>query len=309
MSMTFRMEGFRDNSRRAAVMYGPLVMAARTEPNNRFAAIVSEDDRFWAGIQPVAGKPLGFAAAPSVFRTSPLVRGTEPVLFKPLCRFVDEPKVVYWDVCSTKEFERYADALKTETNRQKELEPATVDWVLCSVNRKDILKDGKYTMQGLLLGQDGAERMSPCSLEQVSEDAHGLELSPTGNWRPSTDYFPNGLFCRFRFVTSHTLCYRMRALPDREQELHVRLWRPKYDRSGVMLPSPGAFEALVEGTLIGSCKVESLPLEQFRDLAFPIPAELTKGKDHVKITIRAAKGSTDVQAGFYECRIVKKTSP
>jgi hypothetical protein len=290
-------------------MYGPLVMAASTELHNRFAAIVAADDRFLAGIQPVAGKPLRFAAAPSVFRTSPLVLGAAPVLFQPLSRFVDEPKVVYWDLCSPEDFGRHADALKTETNRQKELEPATVDWVLCAVNGKDMLKDGKHTMQGLLLGQDGAERTSPRSLEQVSEDSHGLELRPTGNWRPSTDYFPDGLFCRFRFVTSHSLSYRMRALPDREQELHVRLWRPKYDRSGTVLRSTGAFEVFVEGTLIGSCRVESLPLEQFTDLPLPIPAELTKGKDHVKVTFQAAKGSTDVQAGFYECRIVRKASP
>lgn len=39
MPMTFRLEGFHDNPRRVAVMYGPLVMSAATELGNRFSVI------------------------------------------------------------------------------------------------------------------------------------------------------------------------------------------------------------------------------------------------------------------------------
>jgi hypothetical protein len=98
MPMTFRMEGFTDNPNRAAVMYGPLVMAAVTEKNNRYAAISADRAHLFDGFKSVAGKPLEFTAPQEVFRMSATTIPGEPVRFKPLLNMVNEPYAVYWDV-------------------------------------------------------------------------------------------------------------------------------------------------------------------------------------------------------------------
>jgi uncharacterized protein len=105
MPMSFRMEGFKDNPKRAAVMYGPLVMAAVTEANDRMSAIVTEDkpEKFLSTLKPVAGRPLEFTAPASLFRTS-AQPGDQPVTIKPLLRMLDESYAVYWDQMSPEEF-------------------------------------------------------------------------------------------------------------------------------------------------------------------------------------------------------------
>ncbi len=105
MPMSFRMEGFKDNPKRAAVMYGPLVMAAVTVTNDRVSAIVTEDNpkQFLSTLKPVAGKPLEFTAPAALYRTSEHP-GDQPVTFKPLLRMLDEYYAVYWDQMTAKDF-------------------------------------------------------------------------------------------------------------------------------------------------------------------------------------------------------------
>jgi uncharacterized protein len=105
MPMSFRMEGFKDNPKRAAVMYGPLVMAAVTQTNDRMSAIVTEDNsqKFLSALKSVPGKPLEFTGPASLFRTS-VQPGDQPITFKPLLRMLDESYAVYWDQMSPREF-------------------------------------------------------------------------------------------------------------------------------------------------------------------------------------------------------------
>jgi DUF1680 family protein len=120
MPMSFRMEGFKDNPKRAAVMYGPLVMAGVTQTNNRISAIVTEDSpqKFLSALKPVAGKPLEFTAPASLFRTS-LQPGDQPITFKPLLRMLDESYDVYWDQMSPREFsENPPSAAPAQGNRR-----------------------------------------------------------------------------------------------------------------------------------------------------------------------------------------------
>ena len=97
MPMTFRMEGFKDNPKRAAVMYGPLVMAAIVDPGVNTSVIESKDGRFLEALKPIPGKPLEFEGSPEVFR-APKTGTEKPVRFKPLLRITDEPYAVYWDI-------------------------------------------------------------------------------------------------------------------------------------------------------------------------------------------------------------------
>ncbi|MEI6176197.1 MAG: beta-L-arabinofuranosidase domain-containing protein [Verrucomicrobiota bacterium] len=310
MPMTFHMEGFKDNPRRAAVMYGPVVMAGITQRENSYSAICADDDSFLKALRPQHDKPLEFTASPEIFRLSPLGPGIQPVTIKPLFRINDEPKIVYWDAFSANEIGRTADFVKSEAERQRSLQASTVDLVLCGISSGVIRQSGKFSLQGLL-GQLDAATFSTKWFEQVEDRAHGMEYGPQeGSFgvRPVVNLNHVGLPCPMQFVPNTWLAYRMKVLPDQEQRLQVRLWRPKFDSQrpniGRILEQPGKFEVLVDDQSLGTCDLSTLPAEQFVDKSFNIPLEITKGKEKVKVTFRAAEGSKDVRARVYECRIL-----
>jgi hypothetical protein len=72
MPFSLRTEAFRDNPHRVAVMYGPLVLCAETEPGRRndvpFPALVVEGDNLASSLQPVSGKPCNFRGSSQVLR-------------------------------------------------------------------------------------------------------------------------------------------------------------------------------------------------------------------------------------------------
>jgi hypothetical protein len=310
MPMTLHTEGFKDNPRRVAVMFGPVVMAAITELNNHFAGICADDNRFLGNLQPVAGKPLEFTGSAALFRNSPLAPGTKPVVFKPLFRLVDEPKVVYWDILGTKELERIAGVVKAEADRQRTLQSKTVDLVLCGLRSGQISPNDQYDFQALL-GRLESGTFTPDWFKQVAEDVHGFETGPLKDRETShADIYVDGLFCPMRFVPRSWIAYRMRVLPDQAQSLQVRTWRPKYfhfrDRP---LDDAGKFEVLIDGHSIGICGIPAQPADQFTDENVLIPMELIKGKKQVKISFRSPTGGKNIRAGFYECRIMKASEP
>ena len=311
MPMTFRMEGFKDNPRRAAVMYGPVVMAALTQRDNGFSSICADDDAFLKSLKPHADKPLEFEGAPSIFRTSPLSPGNEPVVFGPLFRLIEEPKVVYWDLHSKAELEGLAGEVKSEAQRQSSLKSSTVDMVLCGVNSGYILGGAKQSFQGLLAQVD-AESYSLEWFKQVEEKAHAMEIGPlvgSPESRPRI-FLPDGLFCPMQLIPKSWLTFRMKVLPDQEQRLQVRLWRPKYGSSrpniGRVLEDAGKFEVLVDDQSIGTCDCTKLPTNRFSDQVFDIPSSLTKQKQEAKVSFPSAEEDKGVRAWIYECRIVKK---
>jgi hypothetical protein len=112
MPMTFRMEGFKDNPKRAALMYGPLVMVAITTADDRTSALVTEDQKFLDALKPVPGHPLEFTAPSAVFRLSSTA-SSQPVTIKPLVRVFDESYAVYWDQYTPAEFAQLAPATDT----------------------------------------------------------------------------------------------------------------------------------------------------------------------------------------------------
>lgn len=129
MPMTLRTEAFRDNPRRLAVLYGPLVMCAPIEPGKPVPAIVSDDGQIVSHIRPVAGKPLTFVASPKVFRVTGSQSGRELTLI-PLFREYKKPYIVYWDVLGEAQWTAKLAAIKAEETRQKALDASTVDRVL-----------------------------------------------------------------------------------------------------------------------------------------------------------------------------------
>ncbi len=128
MTMTLRTEGFRDNPKRLAVLYGPLVLCAEIESGSPSTAIVCGEGDIVSHLRPVAGKPLTFTASPKVFRVTGAQGGQELTLI-PLFRQYQKPYVVYWDVLSEAEWGAVLAQIEAEEARQKMLDAQTVDRV------------------------------------------------------------------------------------------------------------------------------------------------------------------------------------
>jgi len=90
--------------------------------------------------------------------------------------------------------------------------------------------------------------------------------------------------------------YEMKVLPERPVELLVNYWGS--DAGG------REFDILVDGMKIATQKLERNRPERFYDEIYPIPADLTKGKDKVTVRFQAHPGRT--AGGIFDCRILKK---
>jgi DUF1680 family protein len=96
LPMVVRTEAFRDNPRKVALLYGPVVLAATIAPQQPVPAITVAVDRIPAGIVPTE-KPLCFLGSPAIFRLAGTGQGV-CVALGPFYRRCNQPHVVYWDV-------------------------------------------------------------------------------------------------------------------------------------------------------------------------------------------------------------------
>jgi DUF1680 family protein len=97
LPMSLRTEAFRDNPKKLAILYGPLVLCAEVDPLKPFPAITTGLGQISTAIQPVPGKPLTFVGSSTVFRTAGARTGGGVTLI-PFYRQFQKPYIVYWDV-------------------------------------------------------------------------------------------------------------------------------------------------------------------------------------------------------------------
>jgi DUF1680 family protein len=126
---TLRLESMPDDPNRAAVMYGPLVLAGDLGPENDPAArdamyvpVFLTADRSPADwTEPVPG-------APNAFQTRGVGRPRDVVL-EPFYAIHDRRYSVYWDFFSEEGWRARQDEYRAEAERRKALEAATIDFV------------------------------------------------------------------------------------------------------------------------------------------------------------------------------------
>jgi hypothetical protein len=127
--MSLRLEAMPDNPNRAAVLYGPTVLAGDVGPENEGSveslilvpALITESRPVAEWIKPVAGDA-------STFRTVGAGRPRD-VALSPFYRMYNRRYVVYWDLFSPQQWlVREAD-YKAELERVRLLEAMTVDFV------------------------------------------------------------------------------------------------------------------------------------------------------------------------------------
>ena len=185
LPMGLRLEGFRDNPRKVALLYGPLVLCAEASPARPSPAIIAvKTEEILAQVKPVRGKTLTFCGPASVFRSIDADAQGE-VLFTAFYQQYQKPYIVYWDVLDEAHWQARQQQHQAERARQKALDARTVDRVLIA--------------------------------DQASERAHKLAGEKTGagpfgerQWRHAVD---GGWFS-----------YQLKVAPDKPQELLVSYW-------------------------------------------------------------------------------------
>ena len=184
MPMSLRTEGFRDNPRRLAILYGPLVLGAEVDRSKEFPVMVGSVEQVVPAVKPVAGRAMEFTLSRALVRRVGDDSGADTTLV-PFYGMYKKPYIVYWDVLTEEDWRGKQEELKAQMAKRQALEARAVD-------RVDIGK---------------AE----------SERGHGLKGEKTAagelggrNWRHATD---GGWFS-----------FEMKVLADKPMELLCAYW-------------------------------------------------------------------------------------
>jgi DUF1680 family protein len=108
MPFSLRTEGFRDNPRRVAFMYGPLVLCAQTDGRSEspYPAMVPDHNGLPAGLAPVPGRPCSFAGSSRVLRPNGV--NAQDVILEPIHKMHGPGDyVVYWNTLTPAQWQAY----------------------------------------------------------------------------------------------------------------------------------------------------------------------------------------------------------
>jgi len=258
--MGLHLEAMPDNPRRAAILYGPVVLAGDLGPiekNASDSAVVGDYDLtvLVTGDKPLQDWLVRMEDRPLGFETYNVGRPHD-VALTPFYEMHHRRYGVYWDFVTVEQWEkRYADFL-VELKRLRELKARTID----------ILR----------IGEMQPERDHSVTGEKTSPgEYNGRKL------RHATD---GGWFS-----------FEMAVEPDEPTELLCTFWGSEQ--------GPRTFDIVVDGTKIATQSLHNDRPNEFFDIAYPIPAELTKGKQKVTVKLQAHPGN--FAGGLFGCRTVK----
>jgi hypothetical protein len=269
MPMSLHVQPMPDDQDLMAFMYGPLVLAGVTEPDNAHTPYIippggdfpdgdqhpnydffpADPARLEDWLKPVVGQPL-------TFRTL-----GQPIdyTFVPFYQITGERYGVYW-VVTQEGTPRYQKLMADAADRRAEEE---------AVRRR---------------AERQIDRVIPGNT--ASEKAHDLqgEGTRTGPWKGK----------HWRDAADGWWSWTLAVLPDTPATLLCVYWGSDVGRT---------FQILVDERLLAEERLENRRPEHFVEVEYPIPAKLTRGKDRVTVTFRAAKGS--LAGGVFDCRTLK----
>ena len=254
---SLRLEPVPDNPRRAALMWGPLVLAGDLGPERSRRGEEGEgmDPQpvvpvLVAAERPVAEwlKPAG--GLPARFRTAGV--GREPnaeerprdVEFAPFYRLHRRTYAVYWDLFTPDEWTAQRRVYATEAERRRRLEAATVAYL----EPGEVVFEREFNYQG---GPDATTAR--------------IEGRPG---RRARSWFS----------------YDVPVSRDQPTTLIVTYYSD--DRRG----TPAAFEIQVDGGRVAHQELGLTDPPRFFEVEYPIPIELVRGKDTVTLRFQAVEG-------------------
>ena len=181
---TLRIEGLADKSDRAALMWGPLVLAgdlgpeARGGPMEPAVSLLTEGKPVTEWLQPVADS-LGVFHTVSVARTTS--GEDKEVRFVPFYKLHRRTYAVYWDLYTRDGWTKKIDELAAEKTKQQKLEAATVAFVQPGDAEKEKLfnQQGEESSTDRLSGRSGRRARKWFSYELTVDTTKPLVLLVT----------------------------------------------------------------------------------------------------------------------------------
>jgi len=162
----------------------------------------------------------------------------------------------------------YWDFLTEEQWKQREAE-----W---KAEQERLMDLEQRTVDFVVIGDEQSERKHNLQGERTTSGSFG-----TRRWRHATD---GGWFS-----------YDLRVDPNQPMELVVTYWGSD---AGARV-----FDILVDGKVIATQRLQRNKPGQFFDVTYPIPIELTKGKE--KVTVKFQAHPKCIAGGIFGLRMVR----
>ena len=255
---SLRLEPVPDNPRRAAILWGPLVLAGDLGPERARGRVegealegpptvpvfVSADVPVDAWLQRVDGVPVRFRSD-GAGREPDAEGGVHDVDLVPFYRLHRRTYSTYWDLFTPEEWERRRAEYAAEAERQRRLEAATVAYL----QPGEVVFEREFGYRG---GDDA-----------VADRIQGRPGRRGGSW--------------FSY-----------AVPvEADAALSLILTCFSGDRRGL----PGSFAILIDGVRVADFALERSEPPRFFDVVTPIPADAVRGRREVTLRFEAAAGS------------------
>ncbi|MBK8980218.1 MAG: glycoside hydrolase family 127 protein [Planctomycetes bacterium] len=249
---TLRLEPTPDDPQRAAILWGPLVLAGDLgaevrpgEPATPPPVLVAAERPVAEWLERLPGDPARFRTGAGIARTPAVGAASTVAELAPFYRLHGRRYAGYWDVDTDAQWTARLGELTAAAERQRRIDAATVA-------RVDFGDDDSLRRCGY--------REGPGSEREWIDGRRG---------RRSTSWFEV-------------------ALPvDASVPLGLVLTHHGGDRRG----TPSSYTVLVDGTPIAERLVRLLDDPRFHDLAIPLPGELVTGRERVTIRLAAAPDS------------------
>jgi hypothetical protein len=150
MPFELRIESFRDNPHRFALLNGPLVLSAAVNPGKPFPAILADETTLLSALKPVTGRPNNFSGPAELFRVAGEQAGHDLVLEPFYKMHGNRHYVVYWDQFTEAQWREREKDYEAEQAKRKALEARTVDHVTPGgeQNERDHHLQGERTNSG-----------------------------------------------------------------------------------------------------------------------------------------------------------------
>jgi uncharacterized protein len=255
---TLRLEPLADDPHRAAVLWGPLVLAGDLGPEGPRAEVEGEAlgepppvPVIVAADRPVASWVERSGTAPIRFRTTDVGReasaegGARDVDLVPFYRLHRRTYSIYWDLLTPAEWEARRAGYVRDAERRQRLEAATIAFVRPGDpgrEREFEYRSGKRIYVQSILGRSGRRG---------------------GTW----------------------FSYDLPVAPDDSSTLIATYYSG--DRRGM----PAEFQILVNGTRVADEDLRLAEPYRFFDAAYPLPDEIVRNTGRVTVRFQAAEGS------------------
>ena len=268
LPMSPRVEPMENDPKKAAIMYGPIVLAGQLgregftdempySGNQKAYANLPTPDVpvLVAGSRPVAEWVDRVPGPALQFKTTGVGRPNDVSLI-PFYKAHHQRFTVYWDLFTEEDWRKKKAEYEARQRRLKALQARTVDAVVPAMQpERDHNYQGEKSSAGMFNGR---------------------------HWRHA---YPGGWFS-----------YDMKIATDRPIDLMVTYWGSDVGSR--------TFDVQIDGHKIATQTLNMNKPGEFFDVTYAIPEVLAKGKD--KVTVRFQSHAGNMAGGVFGCRIIKR---